>query len=637
LSTVRVWTQVMNKAPENHYDVIVVGGGHAGCEAAASAARRNVRTALITHNSSTIGEMSCNPAMGGLGKGHLMREIDALDGLIARLSDKAAIQYRLLNRSKGPAVRGPRAQIDRALYRAAMQHEIASTPNLTVIEAGVAGFVLEGGRVAGVTMEDGSQLRAACVVLTTGTFLGGLIHIGDKRIPAGRVGEAPSNSLAGVLRGSGLQVGRLKTGTPPRLDATTIQYSGLEAQPADENPFYFSTLTDRTHAHQIACHITYTNAKTHQIIEENLSKSAMYAGHIEGTGPRYCPSIEDKVVKFAGRNAHQVFLEPEGLEDSTVYPNGISTSLPEEVQDAYVRSIAGLENVRILQYGYAIEYDYIDPRELDAQLQVRALPGLFLAGQINGTTGYEEAAAQGLLAGANAAALARGSDPLVIGRSEGYIGVLVDDLISRGVSEPYRMFTSRAEYRLMLRADNADERLTPKAISLGFCSDRRRRLFEGKSAQLENLRDQLKRISFTPQQAEKQGLPSNKDGKSRSAYDFLSYPDVDFARLTAACPGLDHVDWHLAAQIEAEALYASYTERQAAEVRALQQERATRLPDSLDYTTVPGLSNEARQKLMTIRPSTIGEAGQIDGITPSALALLVSFVRKQAAAAKLAG
>jgi tRNA uridine 5-carboxymethylaminomethyl modification enzyme len=527
----------MNKAPENHYDVIVVGGGHAGCEAAAAAARRNVRTALITHNSSTIGEMSCNPAMGGLGKGHLMREIDALDGLIARLSDKAAIQYRLLNRSKGPAVRGPRAQIDRALYRAAMQHEIASTPNLTVVEAGVAGFVLEGGRVAGVTMEDGSQLRAACVVLTTGTFLGGLIHIGDKRIPAGRVGEAPSNSLAGVLRGSGLQVGRLKTGTPPRLDATTIQYSGLEAQPADENPFYFSTLTDRTHAHQIACHITYTNAKTHQIIEENLSKSAMYAGHIEGTGPRYCPSIEDKVVKFAGRNAHQVFLEPEGLEDSTVYPNGISTSLPEEVQDAYVRSIAGLENVRILQYGYAIEYDYIDPRELDAQLQVRALPGLFLAGQINGTTGYEEAAAQGLVAGANAAALARGSDPLVIGRSEGYIGVLVDDLISRGVSEPYRMFTSRAEYRLMLRADNADERLTPKAISLGLCSDRRRRLFEGKSAQLENLRDQLKRISFTPQQAEKQGLPSNKDGKSRSAYDFLSYPDVDFARLAAACPG----------------------------------------------------------------------------------------------------
>lgn len=636
MSTVRVWTPIMSTDLNRKYDVVVVGGGHAGCEAAAAAARRGARTALVTHKASTIGEMSCNPAMGGLGKGHLMREVDALDGLIARLSDKAAIQYRLLNRSKGPAVRGPRAQIDRALYRSAMQAEIASTPRLTVIEAAVAGFILDGDRVAGVTTEDGSELRAACVVLTTGTFLGGLIHIGDKRIPAGRVGEAPSNGLADVLRGTRLQIGRLKTGTPPRLDGRTIDYAALEAQPADEVPFYFSTLTDRTHAQQIACHITYTNETTHQIIEENLSKSAMYAGYIEGTGPRYCPSIEDKIVKFADRNAHQVFLEPEGLDDTTVYPNGISTSLPEDVQDAYVRSIRGLEKVGILQYGYAIEYDYVDPRELDRQLQVRALPGLYLAGQINGTTGYEEAAAQGLVAGANAAAAALGLGPLLIERSEGYIGVLVDDLISRGVSEPYRMFTSRAEYRLMLRADNADERLTRKAIDLGLCGDDRRCAFEEKSAQLDALRNELKAMCFTPQQAEKRGLPANKDGKLRSAYEYLSYADVDFARLTGACPELFHVNQQLAAQIEAEALYASYTDRQAAEIKALRDERATRLPESLNYEAVPGLSNEARQKLMAARPATIGDAGQIDGITPSALALLVSYVRKQAAAAKLA-
>jgi tRNA uridine 5-carboxymethylaminomethyl modification enzyme len=626
----------MSTDMDRKYDVVVVGGGHAGCEAAAAAAHRGARTALVTHKASTIGEMSCNPAMGGLGKGHLMREVDALDGLIARLSDKAAIQYRLLNRSKGPAVRGPRAQIDRALYRSAMQAEISNTPRLTVIEAAVAGFILDCDRVAGVTTEGGSELLAACVVLTTGTFLGGLIHIGDKRIPAGRVGEAPSNGLADVLRGTGLQIGRLKTGTPPRLDGRTIDYAELEAQPADEAPFYFSTLTDRTHAQQIACHITYTNENTHQIIEENLSKSAMYAGYIEGTGPRYCPSIEDKIVKFADRNAHQVFLEPEGLDDTTVYPNGISTSLPEDVQDAYVRSMRGLENVEILQYGYAIEYDYVDPRELDRRLEVRALPGLYLAGQINGTTGYEEAAAQGLVAGANAAAAALGLGPLLIERSEGYIGVLVDDLISRGVSEPYRMFTSRAEYRLMLRADNADERLTRKAVDLGLCGDERRSAFEEKSAQIDALRNKLKAMCFTPQQAEKRGLPSNKDGKVRSAYEYLSYADVDFARLTGACPELFHVNQQLAAQIEAEALYASYTDRQASEIKALRDEQTTRLPESLDYKAVPGLSNEARQKLMAARPATIGDAGQIDGITPSALALLVSYVRKQAAAAKLA-
>ena len=626
----------MKKFSETVYDVIVVGGGHAGCEAAAAAARRGARTALVTHNKQTIGEMSCNPAMGGLGKGHLMREVDALDGLVARVSDKAAIQYRLLNRSKGPAVRGPRAQIDRALYRKAMQDEIASIPNLEVLEAAAGGFIQDKGQIRGVVAEDGTEFRARCVVLTTGTFLGGLIHIGDKKIPAGRAGEAPSNHLAQVLRGSGLRIGRLKTGTPPRLDGRTIDYSGLEAQPADSEPFYFSTQTDRTHVRQFACHITHTNELTHRIIEDNLSRSAMYAGYIEGTGPRYCPSIEDKIVKFTDKSSHQVFLEPEGLDDHTVYPNGISTSLPEEVQDAYVRSIKGLENVRIIRHGYAIEYDYVDPRELDSTLQVKALPGLYLAGQINGTTGYEEAAAQGLVAGANAAAEAIDLETLELTRSQGYIGVLVDDLIKRGVSEPYRMFTSRAEYRLMLRADNADERLTPEAIRLGMCSSERKTSFEAKSKAMNALRDRLQGLRFTPQQAEAAGLPASKDGRIRSAYEYLSYADIDFDQLVEAAPELADVPVPLRCQAEADALYAAYTDRQKAEIRALEQDQRIEIPVELDYSKVPGLSNEARQKLSAARPSNLAEAGLVDGITPAALALVLSYVRK-VSATRLAG
>ncbi len=621
----------MTNSSDTIYDVIVVGGGHAGCEAAAAAARRGAHTALVTHNRQTIGEMSCNPAMGGLGKGHLMREVDALDGLIARVSDRAAIQYRLLNRSKGPAVQGPRAQIDRAMYRQAMQQEIASIEKLRVVEAAIAGLMQEHGRISGVKTEQGDEIRARCVVLTTGTFLGGLIHIGDKKVPAGRAGEAPSNQLAGVLRSSGLRIARLKTGTPPRLDGRTIDYSSLEAQPADDEPFYFSTMTDRTHARQVACHITYTNELTHRIIEDNLSRSAMYAGYIEGTGPRYCPSIEDKVVKFADKSSHQVFLEPEGLDDHTVYPNGISTSLPEDVQESYVRSIKGLENVHIIRHGYAIEYDYVDPRELSRALQVTALPGLYLAGQINGTTGYEEAAAQGVVAGANAAAEALGLDYLEVDRSQGYIGVLIDDLTRRGVSEPYRMFTSRAEYRLMLRADNAEERLTPLAAKLGMCSSRRQAAFDASLAALSLLRERLRDMQFTPQQAHAAGLPSSKDGRIRSAYEYLSYPDVTFDHVAAAKPELGQVPATLKAQVEADALYAAYTDRQKAEIKAMEQDRDILFPVDLDYSKVPGLSNEARQKLASARPANLAEAGRVDGMTPSALALVLSHLRKLSA------